>query len=270
MTVAVITDTAASISRRLADEWNVRLVPLAVMVAGRTYRDTEVDLASLPAARITTSGPPPGEFLAALADARDGAVIVTVAASLSSGHASARAATTAMDVPVEIVDSGTAAGAQALVVLAAAERANRGAGVAEVAEAARAAAGDVQLVGCLADLDGLARSGRVPGLAATAARRTGLQFMFRLTDGAVRPMKPAGSRSAAVERMVSLCTTSARAGSVADIMTLGDDADLRLRLLRARDAGRMAIRRLYAGTFGTAITVYTGPHVIGLAWRWRS
>lgn len=143
MTVAVITDTAASISRRLADEWNVRLVPLAVMVAGRTYRDTEVDLASLPAARITTSGPPPGEFLAALADARDGAVIVTVAASLSSGHASARAATTAMDVPVEIVDSGTAAGAQALVVLAAAERANRGAGVAEVAEAARAAAGDV-------------------------------------------------------------------------------------------------------------------------------
>lgn len=269
MTVAVITDTAASIGRRLADEWDVRLVPLAIAVTGRTYRDTEVDPSSLPAGRITTSGPPPGEFLAALADARYGAVIVTVAASLSSTNASARVAASATDLPVEIVDSGTAAGAQALVVLAAAERANRGAGVGEVAEAARVAASDVQLVGCLADLDGLARSGRVPGLAATAARKTGMQFMFRLNDGAIRPIKPAISRSAAVERMVNLCATSARAGSVADIVTLGDDADLRSHLMRARDTGRLAVGRLYAGTFGTAITVYTGPHVTGLAWRWR-
>ncbi|HEX6235489.1 MAG TPA: DegV family protein [Jiangellaceae bacterium] len=269
MTVAVLTDTAASIGRHLADEWDVRLVPLTIAVAGRTYRDTEIDPCSLPTGRITTSGPPPGEFLAALADARDGAVIVTVAASLSSTNASARASTTVIDVPVEIVDSGTAAGAQALVVLAAAEQAAHGGSIDEVAQAARAAAGEVQLVGCLADLEGLVRSGRVPGLAATAARKTGMQFMFRLRGGTIRPIKPAISRSAAVERMANLCMMSARAGSVADIVTLGDDADLRSRLTHAQNTGRLAVRRLYAGTFGTAITVYTGPHVTGLAWRWR-
>jgi fatty acid-binding protein DegV len=57
MTVAVITDTAASIGRRLADDWDVRLVPLTIAVTGRTYRDTEVDPPSLPPGRITTAGP---------------------------------------------------------------------------------------------------------------------------------------------------------------------------------------------------------------------
>ncbi|HEU4541499.1 MAG TPA: DegV family protein [Jiangellaceae bacterium] len=268
MTVTVITDTAASIGRQLADEWNVRLAPLTIAVTGRTYRDTEIDLSNLPTGRITTSGPSPGDFLAAFSDARDGAVIVTVATSLSSTNASARAAASASDLPVEIVDSGTAAGAQALVVLAAAERAAQGGNVGEVAEAARAAAREVQLVGCLASLDGLARSGRVPGLAALAARMTGALFMFRLQGGSIRPIKPATSRSAALDRMVDMCVSSGHAGLVADLVTLGDDAELRERLEQARDSGRLVIGRWYAGTFGTAITVYTGPHVTGLAWRW--
>jgi DegV family protein with EDD domain len=269
VTVAVITDTAASIGPRLAAEWGVRLVPLTVVVAGATYRDTEVDASTLPAGRITTAGPPPGEFLTILGEAPDGAVIVTVAASLSSTNAAARTAATAVDVPVDVVDSNTAAGGQALVVLAAAKRAAQGGSVSEVAEAARAAARDVQLVGCLGSLDGLARSGRVPGLAALAVRKARVQFMFRLRSGAIRPIKPAASRGAALDRMLDMCVSSARAGLVADLVTLGDDADLRDQLDQAQDSGRLTIGRLDAGTFGTAITVYTGPNVTGLAWRWR-
>jgi DegV family protein with EDD domain len=269
MTVAVITDTAASIGPGLAAEWGVRLVPLTVVVAGGTYRDTEVDASTLPAGRITTAGPPPGDFLTILGEAPDGAVIVTVAASLSSTNAAARAAATAIDVPVEVVDSNTAAGGQALVVLAAAERAAQGGSLSEVAEAARAAAREVQLVGCLGSLNGLARSGRVPGLAALAVRKARVQFMFRLQHGSIRPIKPTTSRGAALDRMVDMCVSSGGAGLVADLVTLGDDADLRVRLGRARDSGGLLVGRLVAGTFGTAITAHTGPHVTGLAWRWR-
>jgi DegV family protein with EDD domain len=270
MTVLVVTDTAASISPELAAEWGVCLVPLTVAAAGRTYRDTEADPAALPAGKVTTAGPPPGEFLTALEDAPDGAVIVTVAASLSSTNASARAATTATDVPVQIVDSATAAGAQALVVQAAADRAAAGGDVRSVAEAARAAATDVRLVGCLASLDGLVRSGRVPGLAATAARKTGVQFMFTLRHGAIRPIKPAAGRESAFDRMVDMCISSGRLGDEVDLVTLGEAAGLRDRIERAQESGRLVVGRQYAGTFGAAITVYTGPHVTGLAWRWRS
>lgn len=269
MTVRVVTDTTASLTPELAAEWDVRLVPLTVVVGGRSYRDTEVDPAQLPPGRATTAGPAPGDFVAALQDAPDGAVVVTVAASLSSTNAAARMAAEVTDAPVEVVDSTSAAGAQALVVLAAADRAAEGAAVRAVADAARAAVHDVRLVGCLDNLDGLARSGRVPGPAAHAVRRTGMRFMFRLRRGRIQPSKPAASEAAAMNRMVRACVRSKSPGLVADLVLLGETTALAARVDRAVSDGRLAVGRRFGGTFGTAITVYTGPHVTGLAWRWR-
>jgi DegV family protein with EDD domain len=269
MSVVVVTDTTASVDPRLATEWGIRLVPLTVTVAGRSYRDDEIDVSTLAGARATTAGPPPGDFLAALQDAPAGAVIVTVAGSLSSTNAAARVAASLTDVPVEVVDSTTAAGRQALVVLAAVDSSARGGDVREVGDAARAAAKEVRLVGCLDSLDGLARSGRVPGIAALAARKAGLQFMFSLQDGSIRPMMPAASRAAAFDRMVQVCVSSKRAGLVADVVVLGQAPELEERLERTVGANPLTIGRLFVGTFGSAITLYTGPGVAGLAWRWR-
>src|SRR5918994_2265284 len=140
MSVVVVTDTTASVDPGLATEWGSRLVPRTVTVAGRSYREDEIDASALAGARATTAGPPPGHFLAALQDAPAGAVIVTVARSLSSTNAAARVAASLTDVPVEVVDSTTAAGGQALVVLAAVDSAARGGDVRGGGNAARAAA----------------------------------------------------------------------------------------------------------------------------------
>lgn len=269
MTVLVLTDSAASLTPAEAAAWGVRLVPLTVIVAGRAYRDTELDLSSLAGARVTTAGPPPGDFLAQLCEARDGAVIVTVAAALSSTYAAAMAAAALSDAPVEVVDSGSAAGGQALVGLAAADSARHGAGLADVAEATRGAATRVHLVGVLPTLDGLTRSGRIPGLAALAARATGLQFLFTLQQGTIRPLTPATSRAAALDRMIDRCAATGSSRSVVDVVTLGEATDLEERLAAAVDAGRLTIGRAITAGFGTAISLYTGPHVAGLAWRWR-
>jgi DegV family protein with EDD domain len=270
LTVLVLTDTAASLAPADAAAHGVRLVPLTVIVAGQAYRDTELDLAALPSGRPTTSGPPPGEFLAALGDSRGGAVIVTVAATLSSTNASARAAAALTSVPIEVVDSRSAAGGQALVALAAAECARAGGQVADVAAAARAATAEVHLVGCLPSLDGLARTGRVPGLAAAAARGTGLQFMFTLRRGGIRPMRPAASPAAAAERMVELCASTRSPGQVVELIALGNADELQRRLDALADEGRLPIGHMLTASFGTAITLYTGPQVTGLAWRWRA
>jgi DegV family protein with EDD domain len=270
MTVLVLTDTAAALSPADAVARGIALVPLTVIVDGRAYRDTEVRAGTLVRGRPTTSGPSPGDFLAALRPARHGAVIVTVATALSSTSASARAAAALCDTPVEVVDSTTAAGGQTLVALAAAERARRGGGVAEVADAARAATTGVRLVGALRSLDGLARTGRVPSLAAGAARRTGLHFLFSLRNGVIRPMRPATTLTAAIERMVELCVASGSQGSVVDLVALGESVELQRRLARAADAGRLAVGTAIVAGFGTAISIYTGPHLTGLAWRWRA
>src|ERR671919_1457704 len=164
MSVVVVTDTTASVGPRLATEWGIRLVPLTVTVAGRSYRDDEIDVSTLAEARVTTAGPPPGDFLAALQDPPAGAVVVTVAGSLSSTNAAARVAASLTDVPVEVVDSTTAAGGQAPVRLAAVDSSARGGDVHEVGDAARAAAEEVRLVGCLDSPARLARPGRGPGI----------------------------------------------------------------------------------------------------------
>ena len=270
MSVVVVTDTTASVGAGLAAELGIRLVPLTVTVAGRSYRDNEIDVSALAGARATTAGPPPGDFLAALHDAPAGAVVVTVAGSLSSTHAAARVAASLTDIPVEVVDSTTAAGGQTLVVLAAVDSAANGGDVREVAHAARAAAKDVRLVGCLVTLDGLARSGRVPGIAALAARKAGFQFMFSLQEGSIRPMRPAANRVAAFDRMVEMCASSKKPGRIADVVVLGQAPELDERLERAVGSKRLTIGRRFVGTFGSAITLYTGPSVAGLAWRWRS
>src|SRR5690606_4816152 len=199
-----------------------------------------------------------------------GAVIVTVAASLSSTNAAARMAASVSGVPVEVIDSGSAAGAQALVALAAVDRAAGGGDLPAVADAARNAVPDVRIIGCLDNLEGLVRSGRVPGLAAHAVRRTGLRFMFRLRNGKIELAKPAASHDSAASRMVEECVRSRPQGLVADLMMLGETAVLQEQVDRAESEGRLPVARRFAGPFGTAITLYTGPHVTGLAWRWRA
>jgi len=267
VTVLVLTDTAASISPIDAAARGVVLVPLTVIVDGRAYRDLDVGEAIPGEGGPTTSGPPPGDFVAALGEARDGAVIVTVATALSSTSTSAKAAAALCDVRVEVVDSATASGGQTLVALAAAEHAKHGGGVEQVAETARAAAAEVHLVGALRSLDGLARTGRVPGLVAGAVRRTGWQFMFTLHKGVIKPLRPAANEAAAVDRMVAMCAATASPGMVVDTVALGESAELQQRLTGAANA--LTVGTAITAEFGTAISIYTGPHVTGLAWRWR-
>jgi DegV family protein with EDD domain len=279
--VTVVTDTTAALPPEVARRWGIRLVPLTLMMGDRAYRDGEIPAAELLARtgqRITTSGPPPGDFLKAIgSDAHDsgpgparGAVIVTVAKALSSTFSAAQVAAGLSDIPVEVVDSTNAAGGQALVAIAAAQVAAAGGDLAQVAAAARTAAGEVRLVGCVESLDRLARSGRVPGLAAAAVRRVGLSFMFELRGGRIRPLRPAGSRSAAIERMARLCAAEGGGdGSVADIVVLEAEPGEFTGALRDRLRRQVPIGLDLNGTFGSAILVHAGPGVAGLAWRRR-
>jgi DegV family protein with EDD domain len=283
VTVAVLTDTTSALPLGAAQRWGIRLVPLSVTIGGQAYRDGDAAIDTLLEQHISdvhTAGPRPGEFIRELAAARhgepgdvvDGAVIITVAQSLSSTYASARLAAGAAGLPVEIVDSGTAAGGQALVALAAAEQARAGGSLADVAKTARDAAAAVRLVGCMRSLDRLVASGRVPGIAGAATRRLGLWPMFELRGGSIRPLRPTHNAAGALERIAGMCARSRsdRDDSVvADVIVLDSklpaEADALLSRMRQLVPTRYALR----APFGTAMTVHTGPGVLGLAWFWR-
>lgn len=277
MTVAVVTDSAAMIPAELAEQWDITVVPLMISVGGESFEDgqlSEDDLLARLDEGVTTSGPAPGAFMTAIeravaaGDQVDGVVVVTVAQALSGTYGAARLAGQSASVPVEVVDSETAAGAEALVVLAAAACARSGGTLAEVVAEAGVAVEEVHLVGSLNSLERLVASGRVPGIAGKAGQVLGVNPLFELRRGKVRPLRPAFSRDAALERILGLWRADQTPGTTTHVVALHalarEDAKRLLEALRDETEPETH----FLGAFGPAMVAHAGPGVVGLAWRW--
>ncbi len=272
MTVGIVTDSTAALPEDVRAAWNIAVVPLMITMDGRTVADGELDTAEILAAKThSSSGPSPGAFVQAITDQNqgDGVVIVTVTSTLSITNQSAVLAAKAVECPVAVVDSRTAAGGQGLVTVAAARAAHAGATLDEVVARAEQVAGQVKLVGALGNLDQLIRSGRVPGLAGRAGNLIGLRPMFDIHDAVIRRLRPALSDEAAHQRLLNLWRRTRPA----------DDASLHLVCLHAEvperaeellDAVTAEVQPAdaFISQFGQAMMINSGTGVRGLAWYW--
>jgi DegV family protein with EDD domain len=268
----VITDSAAALNGLQAAEHGIVLVPIRVNVGDDSYLDGRIPLAEVVRRAdegITTSGPSPGAFGEALEGADDGAVIVTVASALSSTYGSAAVATADTGDSVRIVDTGTAAGAQALVAMHAAAAASAGADLDEVHEAALLAAGRVRLLGALQTLEYLIRGGRVNGIVGGIAGTLGVHPVFELKDGEIRRLRPAFSRRAAIGRLTGTLQRSrvegARLHCIALHAMAPGDAEQVLERVREQDDPATAL----VAEFSAGMVAHTGPGLIGLSWWWE-
>ncbi len=294
MAVAVVADSSASIPPELAERWGITVAPLWLNLDGRSVRDGTIPLGEVLAAEhATTSGPTPGELHALIeAHMREGSdvAVLTVASSLSGTYGAARLAAaeaeragvgtasppgsgeaSARGPSVEVFDSGTAAAAFGLVVLAAAREASNGAALEQVTAAARRAADGVRLAGAVRSMDRLARSGRVPVAASWAGRQLGLRPLFELrAGGGIHPLRPALSQDAVIERLVRRWEAS-RPGplSSAHLAIAHAVADDEMEALSSELARRDAPEPEMVGGFGPAMAVHVGPGLIGLAWWWE-
>lgn len=276
--VAVVTDSAASLPESLKKHHEVTVVPISVVVGGRSYADGELSLDDVIARLdegVSTSAPSPGEWGEAIEDAlgRAGAVLVlTIAASMSGTHNAALLAADSVEGNVRVLDTRTAAGAEALVVLAAARAAERGASLDDVEVTAKEVADRVRLVATVDSLDQLVRSGRVPNIAGVAGRYLGVNPLFEFRDGKAKPLRPAFSRDAALDRIVAACHARRE--------HLGDDARLHVAALHAADeatAERLLAAatfdeepaEAFIGSFSPGMVAHTGPGLAGLAWWWE-
>lgn len=275
MTVAVVTDSAASLPADLADRHDVTVVPLWLHLGDRAVPEDTCDLDDvLGAPVVTTAGPSPGELARAIEAAHqdhEQVLILTIAASFSSTHQSARLAAREVDPGgrwARVLDTTTAAGAEGLVVLAAAEAAQAGAPLADVEAAARRVMARVHLVAMLPSLDHLVRGGRVPEVAGWAGRRLGIAPLFAFDRGRVRKLRPARHPGTALERIVHRWEASRPPGSVGHVAVLhAADPESAAILVKAVDT-HPAVASAFVGEFGAAMVAHVGPGLAGLAWWW--
>ena len=273
MSVAIVTDSAAALPARLAHDFSIEVVPMWLTIDGTAVREGEMPLEELLThADVKTSGPTPGEFEAVvearLRQGADGVVVLTVASAMSSTHDSAVLGAEAAGGPVRVIDTKTAAGAQALVVLAAAEAASGGGSLDSVVETALNAIPHMRLVATVPTLEHLVRSGRVPNVAGWAGRRLGIAPLFEFRDARARPLRPALGSAAAHDRILARWRRDRIPGARLHVAALHADAEQEAVSLLDRVREEVEPATSFVGEFGTVMVAHTGPGVVGLAWRW--
>jgi DegV family protein with EDD domain len=278
--VATVTDSTACIPPELAERYGIEIVPAHIIVGGRTYADSLTTDTGEFYARIrasnerpTTAAPSPGMYVEAIGRASrraESVLVITVSAQFSAMYDSARAALEAVNaespsLDVRLLDSRNAAMAQGFVVLEAARTAHAGGSIDDAIARAEDMTGRVTLLAMLDTLSYLARSGRVPRVAAWAAGMLQVKPIVRFTAGDIKLVARTRTRPKALNRMGALFTELAggrpvhlavhHAGALADAEELRQYAERSANIVEA-----------FVTEFTQVMGVHTGPGLVGMAW----
>ena len=273
MGVAVITDGAAALPAALLEEFGIAVVPIRTILDGEDVTGEDIPQSDLLAGKVSTAAPSPGDFARTASESSgcEGAVICTVSRELSGSYQAASAAAAERGSGVKVVDTASAAGGQALVVLAAAAASAAGGDLSSVLEAATSAARRVRLVGMLESLDQLARSGRIPRAASWAGEHLGVRPIFEIRDGAVRRLAPALSRQSARGRILANWRSTRRAGAGIRLHAAASHAGAESAAveLLAAVSEEVCLETSFVAEFPVPLLVSAGAGALGLAWWWE-
>ncbi|MGE2835028.1 DegV family protein [Mycobacterium sp. SMC-4] len=191
MPVVVVTDSSARLQPDERSRWNIREVPLHVLIDGEDLRDgcDEIPFDVHDRPKVTTAGATPADlsdaYRQALADSDgDGVVAVHLSAALSGTYSAAVVAAREFGPSVRVVNSRSAAMGVGLTAVAAARSARAGNDLDSVEAAARAAINHTHVFLVVHRLDNLRRSGRIRTTASWLGTALALKPLLRLdVDG---------------------------------------------------------------------------------------
>lgn len=276
MSVAVVTDSTAYLPAEVIEQHGIEVVPLYVVLAGRSGREgSEIgpeDVARALSVRgqsVSTSRPTPGDFVAAyrrcLDAGADRLVSIHLSAELSSTSDAARlAASQVGEHLVTVVDSRSTAMGLGFAVLAAARAAAEGADAATVAEVARDTAAATRTFFVVDTLEHLRRGGRLGSAAALLGTALAVKPVLHVRDGQVVPLEKVRTTARAVNRLVQHAVESAADTPVSVAVHHLAAADRAERLAAELRTQIPDLVELYVSELGAAIGAHVGPGAVGV------
>ncbi len=278
MSIAVVTDSTATLPPDLAKARGIVVVPLQVVIGADAYDEgsPEATPAKVAAALrefrpVSTSRPAPAVMLEAYeAAARMGAkqiVSVHISGDMSGTFESAQLA--ARDAPVRVVcvDSRQVGVATGYAALAAADAIDEGRSVEAAAEAARARAIASSSLFYVDTLEYLRRGGRIGAAAALFGGALAVKPLLQITDGVVGSLERVRTSGRALARLEELAVEAAGDGAV-DVcvahLANPERADQLAARLGERLADNLGRRELWCGELGAVLGAHVGPGMIAV------
>ena len=272
MTVHIVTDSTSDISKELAEEHGITVIPLTISFGTESYRDG-IDLSAdefyarlqITKALPTTSQPPPALFQHAYEHlvTRGDVVSIHLSHKFSGTIETARAA--ARDVApdkISVVDSTSVSMGLGMCTIAAARVAKAGGTREACAAAAESVAGRLRVAIAFETLEYLRRGGRIGRARTFLGGLLRLKPILTVKDGETFPVTRVRSRAKALDELFALCAVDKRIDEIAIMhTTTPDDAASLADRARAAHPGI----RLYVGRFGPVLGVHGGPGMLGLA-----
>jgi DegV family protein with EDD domain len=276
VSVAVVTDSTAYLPDELTEGYGIHVVPLYVVLAGRSGREgwdvgpDEVARAlAVRGQTVSTSRPTPGDFVAAYRRALDeGAerlVSIHLSSELSGTWDAARlAASQVGEHIVTVVDSRSAAMGAGFAVLAAARSAAAGADAATVTRTAQEIADATRTFFVVDTLEHLRRGGRIGSAAAVLGSALAVKPVLHVRDGRVVPLEKVRTSARALNRLVQRAVEAAGQGPVSVAVHHLAAAEKAERLAADIRDRLPQLRELHVSELGAAIGAHVGPGAVGI------
>ena len=280
-----MTDTITAMPQEIADKYDITIVPMGIVIDGKLYRENEVNLPEYYQKLLqiketeklpTSSSISAGEFLEAcqeLSQKAEGIVYISHSVRLGASSKAALAAKERLqeelpNIKIEVIDSGTACGAQMLIALEAARAAAAGKSFAEVVEVANNMIAKVKYIVVVDNLEYLSSGGRILEARPWAEAEVSTKALLE-TDAAKgvvhAPLARYKTKAKAMEGLLEIMKERCRDKKlhvVIEHINVPDEAEeLKKKLL-----SQFQIAELYVTQTLPLVGRHTGPGSLFLCW----
>ncbi|MEO7350835.1 MAG: DegV family protein [Marmoricola sp.] len=281
MSVALVTDSTASLSAQEVADHGVTVVSLQVVIGASSYDECGGEDSVTPQmladalqdwTPVSTSRPNPEAILETYeklaAGGAETIVSVHISAELSGTFESAQVAARRSPVPVTLVDSRQVGMGTGYAVMAAADAIAEGADAATAAAAARTRAANTTSLFYVDTLEYLRRGGRMGAAAALLGSALAVKPILRVEDGRIGPFEKVRTSARALSRLEELAVEAAEDVdvdvAVAHLASPERAAHLAERLARRLDS-QLGEREVSVGEIGAVLGAHVGPGMVAVA-----